>query len=209
MRAANPRLGDDLKLIKFPTGRMENHWVRNVIAIGNSDGFVEPLESTGLHMAAESIVVVSQILRESNLRLNPEVIAHANKIYGRKWDDIRDFLALHYRFNHRINSPFWRHCHTETDLGNAAPLVDLFQKAGPTKTLSEFIPNESIFSLEGYLIHLIGQRVKTEFSNELEDLGSWQNRQEKIRREIRNSLPVREAMKLVLANPAAWRGRGA
>ncbi len=210
MRATNPQLGDDLELIEFPSGRLENFWVRNVIAIGNAAAFVEPLESSALHMAAETVAVVCSVLRDSDLRLIPEVPPIINRIFRRKWDDIRDFLALHYRFNRRVDSPFWRHCREHTDLGGAGAVVDLYRKIGPSATCIECIAAESIFQFDGYMTQLIGQRVTTEFVNDLsdEDRQAWRARQQQVRHEIAGAIPVREATAVVRGPNWQWSRRG-
>ncbi|MFP6693891.1 MAG: tryptophan halogenase family protein [Pirellulales bacterium] len=211
MRTRNPQLGEDLELIKFPSGRLENYWVKNAVAIGNSAAFVEPLESSALHMAAETATVVCGVLRDADMRIIPQVLPAINGIYRRKWDDIRDFLAVHYRFNQRLDSPFWRHCRQETELGNAKPLIEMYRVAGPTRTCSEFIAPESIFQLEGYLTQLIGQRVPTDFSAELseDDRQSWARWQEGIRRSIAGAIPVREAVNIIRSQGVEWKSSSA
>ena len=79
---------------------------------------------------------------------------------ARNWDEIRDFIAVHYRFNTRLNTPFWKLCQNETPLGEAQRLVDFYMAHGPTSIHRHaLVPQTSIFGLEGYLVLLVGQRV--------------------------------------------------
>jgi tryptophan halogenase len=76
------------------------------------------------------------------------------------WDEIRDFIAIHYRFNTRLDTPFWDACRNETPLGRAKPLVDFYMTHGPTSIHRHaMLPQTTIFGLEGYLALLVGQHV--------------------------------------------------
>jgi tryptophan halogenase len=210
MREKNPLLGDDLRLIPFKTGRYENFWSGNVVGIGNASGFVEPLEATALHMIAEQLQIVCGTLRDSGFRLIPEVTKINNLYFREKWDDIRDFLALHYKFNRRLDTPFWRHCQEKTSLGNAQALVDFFADAGPTTACNHFIPRSSMFGYNGYMVLLIEQRVPTEFRSQFsaEDLAAWEDYRNRVRSQVSRSIPVRQAMELVHSPNWNWPARG-
>ncbi|MFP6611962.1 MAG: tryptophan halogenase family protein [Pirellulales bacterium] len=206
MKRNNPLLGDDLQLIKFRTGRYENFWSRNVVAIGNSSGFVEPLEATALHMLAAQLDMLCGSLADSNLRISPQLVAVMNGNFREKWDDIRDCLALHYRYNRRLDTPFWRHCRQNSELGNAQPLVDFYQVAGPTIACSNFIPDSSIFGYNGYMNLLIQQRISTEYRNDFSpaDLAVWDEYRNTIRAELAHTLPARQALKMLLDPNFRW-----
>ena len=60
-RTANPKLDDNIRIVEFTCGRYENFWQKNVIAIGNASGFVEPLEATALHLLVEQIRLVCRL----------------------------------------------------------------------------------------------------------------------------------------------------
>ena len=119
-----------------------------------------------------------------------------NDRYRRLWDDVRDFLAVHYRFNRRLDTPFWRHCRAATELGDAAALVEYFQQAGPSGLCTMLLDPVSIFRYHGYLIMLIGQRVATAAPLELaaDQRQLWDAHREQIRRTASPALPVREAL---------------
>jgi tryptophan halogenase len=76
------------------------------------------------------------------------------------WDDIRDFLALHYRVNTRLDTPFWRHCREDTDVSGIAELLEFYRENGPTGFARYTLPKpENNFGIEGYLVMLVGNRV--------------------------------------------------
>lgn len=199
MKQKNPELGDDLRVIKFPRGRYENFWVRNVAAIGNASGFVEPLEATALHLIVEQLHFLTLALKDGDRRVIPAMRNLENQRFRRMWDDVRDFLAVHYRFNRKVDTPFWQHCREATDLGGAASLVDYFQHAGPSGLCNALTDPVGIFRTDGYLIMLIGQRVPTTTPLELSEAEKrqWNAHCERIRTTIAPALPMREALQRV------------
>jgi tryptophan halogenase len=79
---------------------------------------------------------------------------------GIRWDEIRDFLAVHYRFNTRLDTPFWRHCRAGTPLHGARKIVEFYQENGPSLLAkSIFISDNDQFGIEGYLAMLVGMKV--------------------------------------------------
>ena len=114
-REKNPKVGPT-RVVKFISGRYQRAWVKNVVAIGNSSGFVEPLEATALGMIGTRSQLLAQVLTESDRQVTPFHVDLYNVHHARAWDTIRDFLACHYRFNHHLTTPFWRHCQNDTDL---------------------------------------------------------------------------------------------
>ena len=95
------RLGEDpdLRVLRFPSGRRERNVVRNVAAVGNASGFVEPLEATSLHLIIEQVHTLALGLIDTNHRLTPQLRNALNQLFVGLWDDVRDFLALHYKYN--------------------------------------------------------------------------------------------------------------
>jgi tryptophan halogenase len=75
--------------------------------------------------------------------------------------EIRDFLAIHYRFNTRLDTPFWKHCREATALHGAERIVDYYSENGPSNAFAGDLltPETSIFQLEGFFALLLGQRV--------------------------------------------------
>ncbi len=206
LRQKNPRVGEDIRMVRFNSGRREEFWKGNVIGIGNSSGFVEPLEATALHLIAQQLTSVCGVLIDSNARVEPKVIAEENRQYQRAWDEVRDFLALHYKFNQRVDSPFWRHCRQETSLGRAEEFVEMYQAIGPHRSCEGLIPLESMFKYDGYLAMLIGQRVETAYRNDFgeDDLRQWNVYRDAIRNDVAQAVPVRNAYDICHAPQWQW-----
>jgi tryptophan 7-halogenase len=128
LRQKYPQIGKT-RLISYCSGRREHFWKGNTIAIGNSYGFVEPLESSALHMIAEEINwLVSCFPRTRNEIGTRTYLNH--RVNG-EWDMLRAFLAIHYKFNERRKTPFWRACQETTDVGLAAGFIQLFSERAP------------------------------------------------------------------------------
>ena len=107
------------KLIHFDSGRKPNSWVKNCIAVGLSNGFLEPLEATSIHTSIVQIRTLATEFIKTNKQdtLNPGSISLYNKRIGRQFDDIKDYLVLHY-MGGRQDSEFWRYISsgaTQTD----------------------------------------------------------------------------------------------
>ena len=158
-REKNPKV-TSTRLVKFVTGRYNRSWVKNVVAIGNSAGFVEPLESTGLAVVCDESRLLAGALTESDRDPSPSLIDNYNRTIGREWDNIRNFLGVHFKFNQRYDTPYWRACRADADIGAAQGVVDFYQANGPTTSGRTSVLNQNdIFGMEGYLCLLVGQQV--------------------------------------------------
>ncbi len=159
-RTQNPKIANEPRVVKFRSGRYRRHWVGNVVGVGNAVGFVEPLEATALQVICLESSTLADSLKDSLQEPNESLIGLYNTYNTRQWDEIRDFLAVHYAFNQRLDTPFWKACREETALEGAAPMVRYYHENGPSLMGDSvlFDPNNS-FGLEGYLAMLIGQAV--------------------------------------------------
>lgn len=207
MKRQNPLMDDEHSLVRFKSGRHQRCWVKNVVAVGNASGFVEPLESTGLHMIGETIKSVCDVLMDSDCQPTPALINLVNRTISDKWDDIRDFLAIHFQFNQKVESEFWRYCWHHTDIGAAAAVVDFFQTSGPSPLGQNLLRKNSVFGYNGYLNLLMGQQVATSYHDNDRDPQDWANwRQIKnyFSKNCDRALTIREAIQVVNEGKCQW-----
>jgi tryptophan 7-halogenase len=95
----------DPRFLKIRVGRRSNFWLRNCVAIGLSSGFVEPLESTGIHLIQKAVKLLVEYLPD---RGSNEALRSAyNNAMAAVYDEVRDFIVLHYILSQR-DEPFWR-----------------------------------------------------------------------------------------------------
>lgn len=98
------------RLIPFNGGRRRRAWIGNVIAIGLSGGFLEPLESTAIHLVQTAIKKLALLFPERDCS---EVLQRRyNAQMNEEFEQVRDFLILHYHATERTDTPFWNHCRT-------------------------------------------------------------------------------------------------
>ncbi|RDV26058.1 tryptophan 7-halogenase [Alteromonas aestuariivivens] len=140
----------DPKVIRFTTGRRRKQWVKNVVAIGLSSGFLEPLESTSIHLIQSGIVRLLQLFPHNGL--HPASVNEYNEQSEREFLQIRDFLVLHYTLNERNDSQFWKDMR-ELEL---PPLLkhkmDLFRENGKL-----FRDQNDLFLESSWLQVMLGQ----------------------------------------------------
>lgn len=94
--------------LRFVAGRRKECWKNNCVAIGLSSGFLEPLESTSIHLIQTAIAKLLFLLPRDHI--DPAVIDKYNAMLKVELEEIRDFLVLHYTATERNDTPFWRHC---------------------------------------------------------------------------------------------------
>ena len=159
LRRKNPPVGPT-RVVRFVSGRRERGWVGNVVAIGNAYGFVEPLEATALVMICDACKTMATLIQDSDRRPAGGARVVYNRRLGRRWDAIRAFLALHYKFNTRCDSPFWRAARADTDLADAAAFADFYQDVGPSQNGGDLLlAGQDVFGVEGYLTMMVGMDV--------------------------------------------------
>ena len=207
-RMKNPKVGPT-RIVRFVSGRYQNVWVKNVVGIGNACGFVEPLEATALGIISGQCSILAETLQELEGEATPVLRKQFNRYQALIWDDIRDFLSLHYRFNKRIDTPFWRHCWEATDLGGAADLVEVYQDGGPSVwlRLHTTIEKPSQFGTNGYLALLIGQKVeyRQRYQPSADELRVWNAERHKNQGLAMRGLTVRETLKKIRSPNWEWR----
>lgn len=98
----------DPKLIKFTTGHRTKFWDKNVLSLGLAAGFMEPLESTSIHMIQTGLSRLMTVFPDKTF--NDADLNHYNAETLLEYESVRDFLVLHYTATQRDDTPFWRQC---------------------------------------------------------------------------------------------------
>ncbi len=155
-----PALADPRPL-RFTPGKRRAFWQANVIAVGLASGFLEPLESTSIHMIQSAVERILKLL--PGRRIGEAQRAEYNRQADREYDRIRDFLILHYAANDR-DEPFWR-ARRETPLPESlAHKIELWRASG------QIVREESdLFSEVAWLQVLAGQGIAAEGHHPLAD----------------------------------------
>ncbi len=116
------------KVIPFKTGRRRKQWNKNVIAIGLSSGFFEPLESTNIHLIQTAATRLLKLFPHNGIKkVEVEEFNRQAKIES---EQIRDFIILHYKQTQRIDSSFWRSCQQMDIPESLARKITLFKETG-------------------------------------------------------------------------------
>ena len=141
------------RLIKFTTGRRRRAWEGNVVAIGLAGGFMEPLESTSLHMVQTAIARLIEFFPDAGLA--PADIAEFNRQATFEAERIRDFIILHYHRNGRSEEPFWRACAAMDIPDTLRRKLDLYRAHGRLVRDAD-----ELFAEAGWLQVFEGQGVR-------------------------------------------------
>lgn len=205
--AKNPKVTREPRMVPFRSGRHERSWVGNVVAVGNASGFVEPLEATAIHVLCYQARSLAVVLKESQRQPTPSFIDIHNRANASAWDDVRDFLAVHYAFNAAMETPFWRHCREHVDLGGAKQLVDFFRDNGPSQACRSYLlhPTNS-YGLEGFYALLMGQGVAcgNAYQPNEKEAKLWQKYLAEVQQAAKRGYTVEECLKLIRDPKWKW-----
>ena len=128
MRALGAAALDDPRVIPFATGHRREQWKHNCLSIGLASGFVEPLEATSIHMIARGMDFFLRYFPDSNC--DPALSREYNRRMVADYEEIRDFLVLHYSATARDDSPFWQGCRNITLPESLIERIALFKGSG-------------------------------------------------------------------------------
>ena len=209
-REKNPKV-KMTRIVPFRTGRHRNNWVKNVVGIGNAGGFVEPLEATSLAEICQEAHGLAQALIETDRQPRPLTVDRYNCRIARRWDDIRDFLGVHYKFNTHFDNAFWRACRADVDIGAAADVVDFYREHGPTSLFQLDVTHyDNQFGLEGYWSLLVGQKVpfrKTHVPT-ADERAKWESIRSTFKAGAKNGFTVKELLETIRAGRGAFAPMG-
>ncbi|WP_037503083.1 tryptophan halogenase family protein [Sphingomonas jaspsi] len=145
-------LGDP-RPIKFTTGRRKEAWSHNCLALGLAAGFMEPLESTSLHLIQTAISRFLKMMPSSNSE--QKVRDAFNRQIAMEWQQIRDFLILHYTVNQREGQPFWDYCRSMTLPDSLVEKIGMFEESGAVVK-----DDGELFTEEGWTQVMVGQGLE-------------------------------------------------
>ena len=139
--------------LAFKAGHRARGWDKNVVALGLAAGFLEPLESTSIHLVQSGIARLLALFPDTSFRQTE--INRFNHETTREYRDIRDFLVLHYRASERDDSEFWRYCRNLPPPDGLASKLELFQASG--RIIRE---NNELFTEDSWLSVMLSQGVQ-------------------------------------------------
>ncbi|HEX5787563.1 MAG TPA: tryptophan halogenase family protein [Woeseiaceae bacterium] len=141
------------KLLRFTTGRRKLCWNRNVVALGLASGFLEPLESTSIHLIQSGISKLLELFPREGY--DAVLVDRYNARLAFEFDRVRDFIILHYHATERDDTAFWRYCRDMSIPPELEANIDLFRDSG------RFFRNaDELFDAISWIQVMLGQRIE-------------------------------------------------
>lgn len=163
----------DPHLIRFSTGHRKKFWNKNCVAIGLSAGFLEPLESTGLHVIQSGISSLLQMFPTRDF--NQIDIDRYNRITTFEFERIRDFIILHYHATQRDDTDFWNYTRTMSIPDYLVDKMAVFKSQGRI-----FRENEELFNDTSWFSVMMGQNFVPDQYDTVADVLSTEETIEKV-----------------------------
>jgi tryptophan halogenase len=139
--------------LRFLAGRREKAWDKNVVALGLSGGFLEPLESTSIHLVQSGIARLMTLFPTRDF--GPREIERYNRQTTQEYVDIRDFLVLHYIATERDDSAYWNYCRNIEPPEGLAEKLAMFRSSGRV-----FREHNELFTETSWEAVLVGQGIQ-------------------------------------------------
>jgi len=141
------------RVLRFRAGRRLKSWNRNCISLGLSSGFIEPLESTSIHLIMIGVTRLIQMFPFGGI--NDALADRFNDLSNRELEGIRDFIILHYHLTERDDSDFWRRCRDMDVPDSLKQRIALFRD----NAIAYQAPDE-LFRIDSWVQVMLGQRLE-------------------------------------------------
>jgi tryptophan halogenase len=151
-----------LNFLRFQTGKRRQQWSKNVVAIGLSAGFLEPLESTSIHLIQLAIGRLLDFF--PNKDWDPTLATEYNRLMDLEYERVRDFLILHYHATERDDTPFWNYVRTMPIPDSLAHKMETFRQRGVVVNY-----RDGMFLDASWIAVYLGQRVLPQHGDPLGD----------------------------------------
>lgn len=138
--------------VRFGAGMRKQVWNRNCVAVGLASGFMEPIESTSIHLFQSSLSRLVSMFPDRSF--DPALAEEYNRQTRFEFEHIRDFLILHYKANERTDSPFWRDCAAMSIPPELTRKIELFRSSGRV-----YREAEELFTEGSWVQVLLGQGI--------------------------------------------------
>jgi len=149
--------------IRFRAGRRTDSWRGNVVAIGLSSGFLEPLESTSIHLIQSGIAKLLTLFPDRDI--DPALPARFNALVAADYENCRDFIILHYHATHDKTDPLWEHTRHMTLPDALVEKEEQYRRSGRL-----MLGSEELFREASWLAVLNGQGITARDYNPLADV---------------------------------------
>ena len=143
---------DTPRFLRFTAGRRARAWEGNVVALGLAAGFLEPLESTSIHLVQDGLSKLLALFPDRSLTAVERDTY--NGFFASAYDRVRDFLILHYHATTHADSPFWNHVRTMEIPDSLAHKLALFREKGRV-----FRYDDELFGIPNWVAVLLGQGI--------------------------------------------------
>lgn len=153
LKAIKGKMLTEPKVIPFKSGVRPELWKNNCLAIGLAGGFIEPLESTAIHLVVRGMDFLLRYFPDQNC--NPHLIKEYNRRMIADYEEIRDFIVLHYCTTQREDTAFWRWCKNMEIPESLKERLELFKAHGATRD-----GVEELFRLESWQSVFEGMGVR-------------------------------------------------